>query len=144
MSQTNEFTVTPVNWAEAGEILRRIREEVFMQEQGVPAELEWDGLDVEASHILARDAAGEPIGTARLLPDGSIGRMAVVRRWRCRGVGHAMLTALLEAAVELDMAQVRLNAQIHALAFYQNHGFVAEGEEFLDAGILHRRMVCTL
>jgi predicted GNAT family N-acyltransferase len=74
-----------------------VREAVFMGEQGVPAELEWDGRDAVALHALAEDASGSSIGTARLLKDGHIGRMAVMSHWRGRGVGSAMLDRLVES-----------------------------------------------
>ena len=81
-----------------------------------------------------------PIGTGRLMPDGHIGRMAVLRSWRGMGVGSALLTRLLDVARALGMYRVALNAQIQALPFYLHHGFQPEGEEFLEAGIRHRRM----
>ena len=140
MDMKVEFFVEPASWEADGDAIRAVREAVFMQEQGVPADLEWDGRDADARHFLVRDSAREPIGTVRLLPDGTIGRMAVVKRWRCRGVGHALLTGVLETARQLGMPQLHLNAQLHALSFYQGFGFVPEGAEFIDAGIPHRRM----
>ena len=119
--------------------LRAIRDEVFVREQSVPVELEWDELDPVSQHVLAF-AGDRAIGTGRLLPDGHIGRMAVLRDWRGKGVGGALLTALMDVARIRGLSRVELNAQIHALAFYERHGFHAEGAEFLDAGILHRRM----
>ena len=86
------FHVRQVEWAQAQDTLRAIRDQVFIQEQGVPAELEWDGHDEGCLHLLATDAEGRPIGTVRMLPDGHIGRMAVLSPWRRRhGVGTALL-----------------------------------------------------
>lgn len=110
-----------------------------MREQGVPVELEWDEYDAPSLHVLA-EADGDPIGTGRLLPDDQIGRMAVLPNWRGRGVGSAILVALIELAAARGSTVVCLNAQTRAQAFYLRHGFVAEGEEFPDAGIPHIRM----
>jgi predicted GNAT family N-acyltransferase len=109
-------------------------------EQGVPLDLEWDGIDAECAHVLAYNDDNLAIGTGRLLPDGHIGRMAVSEPWRHRGVGSALLRELMAIAKERGMQEVVLNAQIQASAFYERHGFVAEGESFLDAGIPHLRM----
>jgi predicted GNAT family N-acyltransferase len=137
---SSSFRVRRADWARDREHLRRIREVVFVLEQQVPAELEWDGLDETCLHVVAEGSDRAPIGTGRLLPDGHIGRMAVIAAWRRCGVGSAILTELLRLAREQNMTQVVLNAQTHALGFYQRHGFVAEGGVFLDAGIEHRRM----
>jgi predicted GNAT family N-acyltransferase len=126
-----------LSWSDAAPLVAPVREAVFMREQGVPAALEWDGLDVRSLHAVAMDPAGRAIGTARLLDAGHIGRMAVLAPWRRRGVGSAMLERLLEAARDRGLRQVRLNAQTRAVAFYLRYGFEPEGGEFLDAGIPH-------
>ena len=138
------FTVMPVGWSAAREELRRIRYAVFVEEQKVPEELEWDDADELAYHVLALSGAREPIGTGRLLPDGRIGRMAVALDWRSRGVGAAILQALIERAKAAGFTRVHLHAQTHALGFYARYGFVVEGEEFDEAGIPHRAMALTL
>ena len=140
MSRLPQFTVRRVSWNEAGDVLRAIRKTVFVEEQSVPAELEWDGLDAHCMHVLAATATGEAIGTGRLLPDGHIGRMAVVKRWRGRGVGGALLAELIAVAIEAGHASAVLNAQTHALKFYARYGFEVIGDEFMDAGIPHRTM----
>ncbi len=134
------FHVRRAYWMKDGRSLRLIRERVFVQEQEVPLELEWDGQDESAVHLIAEDAEGRPIGTARLLPDGQIGRMAVLPNWRKRGVGDALLRELLGLAAHDPDLHPFLNAQTSALGFYQANGFVAEGEEFVEAGIPHQRM----
>jgi predicted GNAT family N-acyltransferase len=131
-----DFGIRRAHWEQDRERLRRVRETVFVQEQQVPAELEWDEWDPSARHLLAVDAEGGPIGTARLLPNGHIGRMAVLAAWRGQGVGSALLAELLRLAD----GPTFLNAQTSALGFYRRHGFRAEGEEFMDAGIPHQRM----
>lgn len=134
------FAVRTADWeADCGR-LRDVRHSVFVVEQGVPVELEWDGLDAHCTHLLAEDAAGCPIGCARLLPDGHVGRMAVLRPWRGRGVGRTLLQAALARAALAGLTVVRLNAQMHALDFYRREGFEAFGDVFSDAGIPHRAM----
>lgn len=134
------FLVRRADWDRDREHLRRIREAVFVREQQVPLELEWDSLDEVCLHVLAVDCGGVPIGTGRLLPDGHIGRMAVLASWRRRGVGAALLRELTRMAIEQGFVEVILNAQVHATGFYSRHGFVVEGGQFLDAGIVHVRM----
>ena len=106
----------------------------------MPLALEWDGRDPEYVHVLAYAPDGEAVGTARMSPSGHIGRMAVVAGWRNRGVGSALLTALLTIAREKGLTAVYGNAQTQALGFYARHGFQAEGDEFLEAEIPHRHM----
>lgn len=134
------FAVRPVNWIATREKLRALRRAVFIEEQRVPEELEWDDADDRSYHVLATSEEGEPIGTGRLKLDGQIGRMAVARSWRRRGVGAAILQALLDLARKEGCTTVRLHAQTHAIEFYAKYGFVAIGEEFDEAGIPHRMM----
>ena len=110
---------------------------VFVEEQDVPPQIESDGRDVECVHVLAEDAHGNPIGAGRLMPDGRVGRMAVLREWRGAGVGGAMLVALMEAARQRGQRETYLHSQSHAKAFYERHSYVVEGEEYLEAGIPH-------
>jgi predicted GNAT family N-acyltransferase len=137
---SSSFRVRRADWERDHEHLRRIREAVFVSEQHVPSALEWDGSDASCAHVVAEDRDGAPIGTGRLLPGGHIGRMAVLPNWRRRGVGSALLIELVRWATEQGLTEVVLNAQTHALGFYQRHGFSAEGEVFLDAEIDHQRM----
>jgi predicted GNAT family N-acyltransferase len=140
MTSSPQVTVRRVNWHEALADLRAIRKTVFVEEQSVPEELEWDGIDEQCLHVLAVTAAGEAIGAGRLLPDGHIGRMAVLTHWRRRGVGRAMLTELIAAARERKYQTVELSAQTHAIGFYLRFGFETVSGEYLDAGIPHRTM----
>lgn len=117
-----------------------VRYAVFVEEQKVPVEMELDELDPPSLHALAFDSEGRVLGTGRLLPDGHIGRMAVLRRARGSGVGSALLQALMRAARARGDREVVLSAQTHALPFYERFGFAAEGEEYDDAGIPHRKM----
>ncbi len=136
----NEFTVHIVSWRDGEPLLRAVREAVFMREQGVSAELEWDGLDEECRHALALSAKGEAIGCGRLTQDAHIGRMAVLRAWRGRKIGTALLEALLDEARSRSYAEVELSAQVQALPFYRRFGFVEEGKVFMDADMPHRKM----
>ena len=131
--------VLEARWATHEAPLMRIRRTVFIDEQGVPEAEELDGEDAGARHFLAEDAEGQPIGTARLLGNGQIGRMAVLPEWRKRNVGARLLARAVEAGEEAGLA-VFLNAQIQAQGFYERNGFEAEGEMFLEAGIEHVRM----
>lgn len=128
------------SWDEHAPLLTELRMEVFVAEQGVPAELEIDAFDPHCVHVLTRDAEGNAIGTGRLLPDGKIGRMAVRARVRRRGVGRAILAFLLAHARGLNHRRVYLDAQLSALPFYERLGFTTEGEPFMEAGIPHQRM----
>jgi len=137
------FTTHLATWQAAKAQLRSVRSAVFIQEQNVPENLEWDGEDARAMHALACDAQGRAIGTARLLLHGDrahIGRMAVLKAWRRRGVGTALLECLLTEAQRHGASSALLNAQTYAAPFYARAGFTREGVEFLDAGIPHYRM----
>lgn len=141
---SGEFIIAVTSWATDAPALQLVRRTVFIEEQRVPESLEWDDLDPRCEHALARDSAGAPIGCARLLPDGHIGRVAVVAPWRGRGVGDALLTRLIARARMRGDARVRLNAQTQAMPFYARHGFVPEGAPFEEAGIPHQAMTLTL
>ena len=117
-----------------------VRFTVFVQEQGVPREIELDAHDPRCVHALALDDAGNAVGTGRLLPDGHIGRMAVLTQWRGRGVGGSILDALIAEARRRGFAEVALSAQVHALAFYRAHGFKPVGGIYDEAGIPHQAM----
>jgi predicted GNAT family N-acyltransferase len=135
-----EFSLTEGNWAAMKAAASPIREQVFVHEQHVPQSMEWDEHDAGSCHVLARGPDGAPIGTGRLLPDGQIGRMAVLPEWRGRGVGRALLQRLLEVAGNAGMSCLMLHAQMHALPFYEGFGFSGSGEVFMEAGIPHLMM----
>jgi predicted GNAT family N-acyltransferase len=139
-----QFTVRIMAWRDALPLARPVRERVFIDEQKVPRELEWDEWDDPSEHAVACDAAGNPIGTARLLPDGRIGRMAVLKDWRGKGVGGALLMAMLDRARGRSMVRAVLHAQTQAAGFYRRFGFSGRGEEFLEAGIPHVEMTLEL
>ena len=139
-----EFSVRLATWPRDADALRAIRHAVFVVEQQVPEALEWDGFDAECAHAIAEVAGGMPIGCGRLLRDGHIGRMAVLKEYRGRDVGAALLAKLIAFARERGNDRAFLNAQTHALPFYARFGFIAEGLEFSEAGIPHQTMTLTL
>src|SRR5688572_11333538 len=128
-----------MNWAQARAHASPIRFTVFVEEQGVPREIELDEQDALAIHAVVFEDH-KPVATGRLLPDGHIGRMAVLKPWRNRGIGALMLRSLVERAKERGDREVVLSAQVHAVAFYRANGFVEEGAEYLEAGIRHQAM----
>lgn len=134
------FSIRLCDWAHDAPALRRVRREVFIVEQRIPENLEWDDADATSLHALAEDGAGEPIGCGRLLADGHVGRLAVLRAWRGRGVGAALLGSLVDQARQRGHRRVVLNAQTQAMPFYARHGFEPSGSEFDEAGIPHREM----
>ncbi|MGX1473919.1 UNVERIFIED_CONTAM: putative GNAT family N-acyltransferase [Streptomyces canus] len=129
-----------------------VRKEVFVGEQGVPEDIEYDAYDAVAVHVLAVREDGVPLGTGRLLYGaaaagktggvtvGSLGRLAVTQAARGLGVGAALVRAVEDAARARGLVAVDLHAQTHALGFYERLGYVAYGPEFPDAGIPHRAM----
>ena len=126
-------------WERAREHATPIRFAVFVEEQGVRREIELDEMDERSLHAVAF-MDEKAVATGRLLPDGHIGRMAVLKSWRGRGIGGAILARLVERARQRGDQEVVLSAQVHAAAFYRAHGFVEEGAEYLEAGIPHRDM----
>jgi predicted GNAT family N-acyltransferase len=128
-----------LSWENARSRATPIRFEVFVKEQGVPAEIEMDEADAQSIHALAFDDS-RVVGTARLLPDGHIGRMAVLKPFRGKGIGSALLVKLVEAAKQRGGRTVILSAQVHAVDFYRAHGFQPQGEVYQEAGIAHQDM----
>jgi predicted GNAT family N-acyltransferase len=128
------------DWERDQAALRAIRLSVFVREQQVPEALEWDGRDGDAMHLIAESGDGASIGTARLLPSGQIGRMAVMSDWRNRGIGTRLLAELVRIADDEEFPPPFLNAQTKVTSFYRRLGFEAVGEGFREAGIPHQRM----
>jgi predicted GNAT family N-acyltransferase len=128
------------DWAAMQADAKPIRMEVFVREQNVPAELEMDDRDAACLHAVAYGAGGQPLGTGRLLPDGHIGRMAVLSSARGQGIGGAILQGLMDKARERGDTKVVLSAQTHAAEFYLAHGFAMAGDVFYEAGIPHIEM----
>lgn len=141
---SNPFTVSLVTWHDGQPLLKSIRESVFIVEQGIPAELEWDGLDEGARHALAISHQGDAIGCGRMLSSGHIGRISVLPQWRKQKVGTAIMEALLAYARNHDYQSVDVDAQTHAMPFYRKFEFAERGKVFLDAGLPHIKMLLRL
>ena len=135
----NELLIELLSWEKARTHAAPIRFTVFVEEQGVPREIELDEHDAQCVHAVVFDGK-QAIGTGRLLPDGRIGRMAVLKEFRSRGVGALMLRALMKRAKERGDTEVVLSAQVKAVPFYRAHGFIAEGDIYMEAGIPHQDM----
>lgn len=134
------FSVSLVCWHDGEPLLKSVREAVFIREQGIPPELEWDGLDEHCRHALVLSSHGEAIGCGRMLENGHLGRIAVLPKWRKQKVGTAIVEALLEYARANDYPQVDVDAQTYAMPFYHRFEFIEEGAVFMDAGLPHIKM----
>jgi len=133
--------IAEVDWTQQQAVLSSIRRTVFIEEQHVPEELEWDGIDTDCRHVLAQDTSRNlAIGTGRLVADGQIGRMAILGHYRNRGIGGGVLRQLIELAKRDGHRQVYIHAQLTAVDFYQKANFKIVGNTFMDAGIAHVKM----
>lgn len=135
-----QYTLIRAVWSEHKEQIKNVRKTVFVIEQGIDPEIEWDGRDHLCQHVIAFSPSGEPIATGRLLPSGHAGRMSVLPSWRRKGIGGAILLKLVSIAQEGHLQQVYLNSQVRASDFYHKLNFVPEGPIFMEAGIPHQRM----
>lgn len=140
-----EILIKP--WKEAELEAFLVRQEVFIREQGVPAELELDEFDPSAAHALA-NLNGRCIGTGRLVDLGNrqaqIGRMAVLAQFRNQGVGRQVLEMLIDLAKSQEFESIVLHSQVSAIPFYEKLGFQAQGPTYDEAGIAHRNMILVL
>lgn len=132
--------IESVNWDEHQNDLKKIRHQVFVIEQKVPLSEEWDNLDGEAKHFLAFNEERKAIGTARVLPNGQIGRMAVLKEYRRYGIGKNILETIFAYHLACGFGTLFLHAQVRAIPFYEDSGFVVTGDSFIEAGIEHRTM----
>ncbi|GMQ75948.1 MAG: GNAT family N-acetyltransferase [Gammaproteobacteria bacterium] len=144
MGSLDRLQVRLARWKHDSAAIRVVRNAVFSVEQGIAETLDFDGRDHECVHVLARVGEGEIVGTARMLPDGHVGRIAVHKDWRGRGVGTRLVEYLTEVARERGLADVHLNSQVQAAEFYLRLGFEACGDTFMEAGIEHVLMVRAL
>jgi len=137
------FQIRHGSWNELQSAAKFIRTEVFIQEQKIAAEDEWDQDDKHAVHFILYDQT-RAIATARLLPNHWIGRVAVLKTDRGRGLGKALMQAIIKYAQEQQLDQLCLSSQVHATSFYQELGFACFGEVYEDCGIPHINMHLTL
>lgn len=137
------LTARRIDWATHGEVCLAVRQQVFVREQGIAPSLEFDGRDPDCIHVLAQHG-DQAVGTARMLPDAHIGRVAVLAPWRGHGVGRLLMAALIEEARLRGESAVHLASQESAIDFYRRLGFVAHGDMYLEADIPHLDMTLTL
>jgi len=143
MNATPPYRLVTGPWKTLGKDAGAVRTEVFVREQKIPVDLEWDAWDERSLHCVAYHE-GQPVGTGRLLPDGHIGRMAVLPAHRRSGLGGMVLRTLVDAAAASGLLEVELSAQAYVAQFYMRHGFVPEGKPYDEVGIPHLRMRRTL
>ena len=141
---TEKFTVSEVKWHESQQLLKQVRQKVFVCEQRVAEEIELDGKDPDCYHVLVTNLKNEPIGAGRMTPEGKIGRVSVLMPYRGFGLGSHILEKLVEIAAREHLSPVKLHAQIQAIHFYERHNFVSNGPVFMEAGIPHKTMKRTL
>lgn len=134
-----EIHVRVADWETEQQTIKHLRRTVFIEEQGVPEELEWDGRDAECTQWLAT-LETDVAGTTRLTPEGQIGRMAVLKPYRHKGIASALLQAAIDHADHAGMHRVFLHSQVEVIGLYEKFGFTSEGGIFLDAGIKHQAM----
>ena len=144
MGSLDTLQLRLAGWEQDSAAIRAVRNAVFSVEQGISETLDFDGRDHECVHVLARVGEGETIGTARMLPDGHVGRIAVHKEWRGRGVGTRLVEYLTEVARGRGFAEIHLHSQVQATEFYSRLGFEARGDTFMEAGIEHVLMLRTL
>ncbi len=140
ITRMDQLIVKKTSWQQDQELLLKIRFEVFVDEQHVPEDEETDEHDPEALHVIAY-LNNSPVGTGRMLRDGTIGRMAVRKPYRGSGVGEAILNFFIREGEKNGFETLRLSSQTHARGFYAKFGFEAVGDEYDDAGIPHITMI---
>jgi predicted GNAT family N-acyltransferase len=139
-----DYRIIDADWSRDRQGIRAVRHAVFVEEQGIPENLEWDGRDAACRHVLALAGNAEVIATGRLLSDGRIGRMAVLQAWRGCGVGRALLERLQQLALHDGLRQVYVHAQLEVAGFYSRADFQVSGQPFVTADIAHVAMTRVL
>ena len=142
-----DFKIISGTWADLAKDAEIIRRAVFIQEQNIAEQDEWDAQDTISHHFVVyviEQGASHAIATARLLANNSIGRVAVLKSYRGQGVGRKLMLSIIAQAKQEQRNFLTLSAQVHAIAFYQSLGFSVQGEEYLDCGIPHLDMSLAL
>jgi len=134
------YTCRLTSWQQDKDKLQCVRYAVFVEEQQIPADLEWDEKDKDAIHVIAVNDSDQPVATGRLLADGQIGRMAVLAEWRGKGVGRSILNLLLAAAHQRGVRIIKLSSQQTACGFYLKQGFIQTGDPYQEAERQHVAM----
>ena len=135
------YTTKIVDFTKYEKEIRLVRNTVFTEEQKISSAIDFDGLCPECFHGLARNGRGIPIGTGRMQKNGHIGRLAVIAKWRGKGIGAALVNEFVSFAQSKGLEQAYLNSQEQAVGFYEKCGFSSQGEIFYEAGIPHIKMV---
>lgn len=137
------YEVIAGGWEQLEKDAKYIREQVFIQEQGIASEDEWDDFDATAVHFMVYDKE-QPIATARLLPQHSVGRFAVLIPYRKQGIGKILMQHIIDYARNQKLPYLKLSAQTYVTAFYEALGFNVQGEVYQDCGIPHINMILAL
>lgn len=137
------YEVIAGGWEQLEKDAKYIREQVFIQEQGIASEDEWDDFDATAVHFMVYDKE-QPIATARLLPQHSVGRVAVLMPYRKQGIGKILMQHIIDYARNQKLPYLKLSAQTYVTAFYEALGFNVQGEVYQDCGIPHINMILAL
>ncbi|ENU44732.1 GNAT family acetyltransferase [Acinetobacter genomosp. 33YU] len=137
------YEVIAGGWEQLEKDAKYIREQVFIQEQGIASEDEWDDFDATAVHFMVYDKE-QPIATARLLPQHSVGRVAVLIPYRKQGIGKILMQHIIDYARNQKLPYLKLSAQTYVTAFYEALGFNVQGEVYQDCGIPHINMILAL
>ncbi|MEQ1452233.1 GNAT family N-acetyltransferase [Acinetobacter seifertii] len=137
------YKVIADDWEQLEKDAKYIREQVFIQEQGIASEDEWDDFDATAVHFMVYDKE-QPIATARLLPQHSVGRVAVLMSYRKQGIGKILMQHIIDYARNQKLPYLKLSAQTYVTAFYEALGFNVQGEVYQDCGIPHINMILAL
>lgn len=133
------FRVQSGHWDKLEQDAKFIRKQVFIIEQNIPEEEEWDDQDMISDHFVVYDQ-DQPIATARLLQNNSVGRVAVLKTYRGQGIGHMIMLEIIRQAHQQDRTFLQLSSQVHAISFYEKLGFSIQGDAYDECGITHIKM----
>lgn len=133
------FRVQSGHWDKLEQDAKFIRKQVFIIEQNIPEEEEWDDQDMISDHFVVYDQ-DQPIATARLLQNNSVGRVAVLKTYRGQGIGHMIMLEIIRQAHQQDRTFLQLSSQVHAISFYEKLGFSIQGDAYDECGIPHIKM----
>lgn len=133
------FRVQSGHWDKLEQDAKFIRKQVFIIEQNIPEEEEWDDQDMISDHFVVYDQ-DQPIATARLLQNNSVGRVAVLKAYRGQGIGRMIMLEIIRQAHQQDRTFLQLSSQVHAISFYEKLGFSIQGDAYDECGIPHIKM----
>ena len=133
------FRVQSGHWDKLEQDAKFIRKQVFIIEQNIPEEEEWDDQDMISDHFVVYDQ-DQPIATARLLQNNSVGRVAVLKAYRGQGIGRMIMLEIIQQAHQQDRKFLQLSSQVHAISFYEKLGFSIQGDAYDECGIPHIKM----